>query len=119
MGLRQGCFCKVWKVENKGNWSRCQISVSAKNKKTGQYETNFSANVNFVGKAHSNAPQEGQRIKITDFEVTNVYVKADGTKSYEAHYTVFDYEVVGENNATQQQQSLNIEELENSDRLPF
>lgn len=112
MGLRTNCYAKVWKIENKGNWSRCQISVSAKNKKTGQYEPNFSANVNFVGKAHSNAPQEGQRIKITDFEVTNVYVKADGTKSYEPHYTVFDFEPL--DGGTTQQQTLNLDDLEST-----
>lgn len=114
MGLRTNCFAKVWKVENKGNWSRCQISVSAKNKKTGQYETNFSANVNFVGKAHSNAPQEGQRIKITDFEVTNVYVKADGTKSYEPHYTVFDFELLDGGTSITQQQTPNLDDLEST-----
>lgn len=95
MGFSVGSYAKIWKVEDKdGKYALCQISISSKNKNTKQYETTFSSNVAFFGDAYRFKPKAGQRIKITNCDVTNrVYVKPDGTKTYPFAFSVFSYEL--------------------------
>lgn len=120
MGFRSGAIAKIWTVENKQKCAICSISVSQKNKQTGQYEKTFSSNqVVFCGNAFAQRPLAGQRIKIGDCDVTNaLYIKPDGTKTYPVKYIVWSYEVVGENGENQQQTAINLEELEGID-CPF
>lgn len=87
-------YFKVWNVTNKGNYSEVECSTSAKNKMTGNYETDFSSKfVRFIGNAHKKAPQVGERIKVTSCAVQNVYEK-DGQRQYLKNptYLVFDFE---------------------------
>lgn len=41
MGFRNNAYAKVWKSEDKGNYSVVELSTSKKNKQTDQYETDF------------------------------------------------------------------------------
>ena len=81
MGFRQGAYAKIWRVEDKGNYSVAQVSISKKNKDTDQYETEFQHNfVRLVGTAHDlgkniEEVQGGTSIKITSCDVTNRYDK--------------------------------------------
>lgn len=87
----------MWGVVNKGNYSEVDCSTSAKNKQTGNYETDFSSKfVRFIGNAHKKNPTVGERIKVTSCGVQNVYEK-DGQRQYLKNptYIVFDFEREG------------------------
>ena len=89
-----GVYFKIWGVVNKSNYSEVDCSTSAKNKQTGDYETDFSSKfVRFIGNAHKKRPAVGERIKVTSCGVQNVYVK-DGQRQYLKNptYVVFDFE---------------------------
>lgn len=93
-----GAFIKVWDVVNKGNYTEVNCSSSKKNNQTGNYETDFSNKfVRFVGNAHKKNPQQGEKIKITNCGVQNVYEK-NGQREYLKNptYIVFDFERDGE-----------------------
>ena len=78
MGFRKDAYCTVWEVkQGSGNFSDARISTSKKNKQTGEYETDFSGFVRFIGSAHqkSSSLKEKDRIKLGDCEVTNRYDK--------------------------------------------
>ena len=87
-------YVKIKSVEDKGNYSVCKISSSRKNKTNNQFETDFVANVRFVGDAHKQRPMADQRIKITSCGVTNCYTK-DGKLEFNKAptYCVFGYEL--------------------------
>ena len=96
-----GSYFKIWNVTNKGNYTEVECSTSAKNKMSGNYETDFSSKfVRFIGNAHKKAPQAGEKIKITNCGVQNVYEK-DGQRQYLKNptYIVFDFERDNEGNA--------------------
>ena len=96
-----GVYFKVWGVVDKGKFSEVDCSTSAKNKTTGNYETDFSSKfVRFIGNAHNKRPQVGERIKVTSCAVQNVYEK-DGQRQYLKNptYIVFDFERDNEGNA--------------------
>lgn len=94
MGLRiADTFAKMWSIENKGKYSIVDLSVSRKNKETGEYETDFRHKfVRFVGNAH--AALEGmsgtERIKILSGDVSNHY-DAEKKVTY-TNYVVFAIE---------------------------
>lgn len=93
MGFRNDAYAKVWKVEDKGKYSVCQVSISKKNKKTNEYETEFQSSfVRFVGEAHERilALGENSRIKILSCDVTNKYDK-DKKVSY-TNFVVYSCE---------------------------
>jgi hypothetical protein len=92
-----GVYFKIWGVVNKGNYSEVDCSTSAKNRQTGNYETDFSSKfVRFIGNAHKKNPTVGERIKVTSCGVQNVYEK-DGQRQYLKNptYIVFDFEREG------------------------
>lgn len=96
MGFRQGAYAKIWRVEDKGNYSVAQVSISKKNKDTDQYETEFQHNfVRLVGTAHDlgkniEEVQGGTSIKITSCDVTNRYDK-DKQKEF-TNFVIFGFE---------------------------
>lgn len=96
MGFRVDAYAKVWRVEDKGNYSTAQVSISRKNKETNAYETEFQNNfVRLVGNAHEMAKsiQEvagGTTIKITSCDVTNKYDK-EKNKEY-TNFVIFGFE---------------------------
>ena len=94
MGFRSGNYAKVWKFENKGNYSVVELSTSKKNKMTEQYETDFSSKfVRFIGQAHSDIGLlfDGAKIKLGDVETTNSYNKE--TKQGYTNFLVFSFEL--------------------------
>ena len=69
-------YAKIKSItETKEKYTIAKISISQKNKMTNKYETDFVANVRFVGNAHLQRPMEGQRIKILNCGVSNCYTK--------------------------------------------
>ena len=50
MGFRKDTFATVWSVEpTSDTMTKARISISRKNRQTGEYETDFSGFVSFVG----------------------------------------------------------------------
>jgi hypothetical protein len=95
MAFGNGQFMKIWEVADKGSYAEVSMSSSKKNKQTGEYETDFSSKyVRFVGNAKLQKPMKGQRIKITECSVQNVYYK-NGERQFLKNpaYVVFSYEL--------------------------
>ncbi len=95
MGFRQGSYASVWSTElsKTGNTTRVRLSVSRKNKMTGEYEQDFSGFCTFIGQAHQKAStlKERDRIKILECDVSTTY---DKEKKVEyVNYKVFDFEM--------------------------
>lgn len=97
MGFHIGSYATVWSVEDKGKFSNVNLSTSRKNKQSGNYETDFSDYVSFVGDAHKDASRlkARDRIKITGCDTTNRYDKERGQKFY--NHTVFSFEFMSGN----------------------
>ena len=97
MGFRAGAFARIWSVEDNGNYSVANLSVSRKNKDTDKYEIEFQDGfVRLVGTAHDLAkdlvvPENGTSIKITSCDVTNKY-DANKKKLY-INYAIFGFEI--------------------------
>lgn len=101
MGLRTGgCYAKIWKIDRKEKYTKVQASISKKDKTTGNYMTNWSGFINFVGQAHTEIAKfkEGDRIKIEEFEVTTTHDKEKNV-TY-TNYSAFKISDAN-NNATQ------------------
>ena len=94
MGFRTGNFCTVWSVESISDVNtKARISVSRKNKQTGEYETDFSGFVNFIGTAAASKAaklHERDRIKLGDVDVTTRYDKEKNV-TY-TNYKIFSFE---------------------------
>ncbi len=77
MGFRTGAYAKVWEVTPMSDTStKVRLSISRKNKQTGEYEQDFSGFVLCIGTAAArNAAKlkEGARIKLGDCDVTTKY----------------------------------------------
>ena len=86
MGLKTNCYAKVWSCRANGKLYSGQISVSYKNKETGEYKNVFNGFVNFGGKAAEKLSQLGlpervdkenpvyRSIQITESpDITNYY----------------------------------------------
>lgn len=59
MGLKDKSYAKVWSVKPNGKCYSGQISVSKKDKESGEYTTLFSGFVNFAGEAAKKAADLG------------------------------------------------------------
>lgn len=94
MGFRTGAYAKVWKVEPASETrTKLQISISRKDKRTGEYVTDFSGFVNVIGTTGANKAATlsvGDRIKLGDCDVTTNYVK-DKNITY-TNYALFSFE---------------------------
>lgn len=95
MGFRQNTYATVWSVEPVSDtYTKCRISISRKNKNTGEYETDFSGFVGFAGTAAARkaaALKPRDRIKLGDVDVTNRYDK-EKEKEY-ISFKVFSFEI--------------------------
>ena len=114
-----GNYLTIWEVEDKGNYAVVSVSSSKKNKQSGKYYTDFSSKyVRFVGDAYNCRPQKGQRIKIVDCGVSNVYMD-NGEKVYmkNPNYCVFKYELQDDNGASSSE-PMRLEPI-TDEMLPF
>ena len=79
MGFRTNAYATIWSVEPVSDTrTKARISISRKNKQTGEYETDFSGFVDFIGTAaakKSACLREKDRIRLGEIDVTNNYVK--------------------------------------------
>lgn len=131
MGFAVNRYAKIWKVERFEKYSKVNLSTSAKKKDSDEYDTDFSAFVMLLGKAHAHAEtlEDGDRIKITSCEVKTKYDKTKNEKY--TNYYLYDYEDAGTTNgesnnkpdydagkASSKNSDALIEE-EDSDDLPF
>lgn len=94
MGFRTNTHARIWSVEpGRGKFTKVNLSVSRKNKETGQYETDFSDYCMFIGEAHAKAAllKRGDRIKLGDVDVSNRYDKA--TEKKYVDYKVFSFDL--------------------------
>lgn len=99
MGFRNGAYATVWgEVKSVSDFcTQARISISKKNKQTGEYEQDFGGFVRFVGTATSKKAlslKERSRIKLGEVDVSNRYDK-DKNTTY-TNFTVFSFEVPGE-----------------------
>lgn len=102
MGFRTGAYAKVWEVTPMSDTStKIRVSVSRKNKQTGEYEQDFSGFVLCIGTAAArNAAKlkEGARIKIGDCDVTTKY-DAQKKITY-TNFKMFSFEDADGNNSS-------------------
>ena len=93
MGFRQNGYMTVWSTEpsTSSNTTKVRLSSSRKNKKTGEYEQDFSGFCTFIGKAHDMAAElkAKDRIMIVECDVSTSYNKEK--KVEYVNYKVFDF----------------------------
>lgn len=125
MGFRTGSFATVWSVERVSDtFTKGRISVSRKDKNTGEYVQDFGGYVSFLGTACAQKAlslREKDRIKLGDVDVSNRYDKEKQT-TY-TNFNIFSFEKADEagtagNTAAQHQPAPDDGELDD-DRLPF
>ena len=94
MGFRKDSYATIWTSEPVSDtMTKCRISISRKNKQTGEYETDFSGFVSFVGSLAAKKAaglKEKDRIRLGDVDVTNRYDKEKGV-TY-TNFKVFSFE---------------------------
>ena len=95
MAFKNGAYATVWGVEHfSDTMTKVNLSTSRKDKQTGQYETDFSGFVAFVGATNATKAtvlKERDRIKLGDVEVSTKYDK-ERNKTY-TNFTVFSFEM--------------------------
>lgn len=101
MGMRNGNYCTIWKVEDKGKYSVAQVSTSSKNKDGDRVVDFRDGFVRLVGQAHEfvkkhGVGEKGLFCKVMDFEVTMTNGKDDPKKVF-TNYAVFKLEEYGGN----------------------
>lgn len=98
MGFRTGAFAKVWEVTPQSDTNTTlKVSISRKDKTSGEYDTEFHGFVSCLGTAAAKRAaclKEGDRIKLGTVDVTNKYDK-DKNKTY-VNYKVFSFETEAE-----------------------
>lgn len=129
MGFRTGAYAKVWEVTPMSDTStKVRMSVSRKNKQSGEYEQDFSGFVLAIGTAAAHkaaALKEGDRIKLGDVDVSTKYDREK--KVTYTNFKMFSFEVENGGNSsggsgsganTDPQPSVDEGELDDN-RLPF
>ena len=124
MGFRTGAYAKVWEVTPMSDTSaKVRLSISRKNKQTGEDEQDFSGFVLCVGTAAAGNAlklKEGSRIKLGDCDVSTKY---DSEKKITyTNFKLFSFEYADSEGAqtdnTAPQPIVDEGELDDS-RLPF
>lgn len=92
MGFRTGSYATCWSIEpGRGNFTKVRMSITRKNRDTGEYEQEFSGFVMMIGQAHAKAQRlhERDRIRLGDVDVTNTYDK-EHNREY-VNFKCFDF----------------------------
>lgn len=117
-------FAKVWKIfpkeKKEQRYTTVQLSTSRKDKKTGNYTTDFSDYVRMVGSAEEKAAElEAQdRIKLTKVGVSNSYNKEQGKTYYQ--FVCFDFDFDNQQKKAVVENNLDeFMELPEGEKLPF
>lgn len=124
MGFRTGSFAKIWAIEPKSDTNTIvRMSISRKNKQSGEYEQDFSGFVSFIGSATAKKAaclKEGDRIKLGDVDVTTYY-DTEKKITY-TNYKCFTFDVETDkpvaDSASEPQPTVDDGEVDDS-RLPF
>lgn len=123
MGFRTGAYAKVWEVTPMSDTStKVRMSISRKNKQSGEYEQDFSGFVLAIGTAAAKKAaglKEGNRIKLGDVDVTTKYDKEK--KVTYTNFKMFSFELDGEeprDGSTEPQPTVDEGEIDDN-RLPF
>lgn len=125
MGFRTGAFTKLWSIEPvRDTITKARVSISKKNKNTGEYESEFDGFIAFVGTAAASKAaklKEGDRIKLGDVDVTRKYDK-EKQKEY-INFNVFSFEIADSKTSSspptvERTESVDSGEVETDD-LPF
>lgn len=94
MGFRTGAYAKVWEVKPVSDFgTKLRISISRKNRQTGEYEQDFSGYVLCSGSSAADKAAklpEGARIRIGDCDVTTKYDK-EKRVTY-TNYRIYSFE---------------------------
>ena len=96
MGFRTGSFAKIWDIEDKGRSTRVRMSVSRKNRETGEYEQDFSGYCSLIGTAHAKASRlkKGDRIRLGEVDVSTNFNK-EQNREY-VNYKCFSFDFADE-----------------------
>ena len=124
MGFRTGAYAKIWEVTPMSDTStKVRMSISRKNKRTNEYEQDFSGFVMAIGTAAAAKAaklKNGDRIKLGDVDVSTKYDK--GKNITYTNYKMFSFETEDENDSALSTDSKAVDsgEVDDSDgRLPF
>lgn len=93
MGFRSGAYAKIWELEQTENAVNARISISRKDKNSGQYTQAWGGYARFYGDAAQAVQNAGKggRIKLGEVDVTNRY---DAEKKITStYYSVYTAEV--------------------------
>ena len=105
MGFRNDAYAKLWKLDMSRKYPEGQISISRKDKTTGEYVTDFQGFVTFNGKAAEDiqkVPKEG-RFQIKQCDVSRVFNK-EKQREY-TNFRVFEIDANVDNGGQRQQTS--------------
>lgn len=95
MGFRKDSYATVWEVTPKTNGiTQLRISISRKDRETGEYETDFSGFVSVIGTGEAQKAaklKERDRIKLGDVDVSTFYSKEKQVTYY--NFKVFNFEL--------------------------
>ena len=123
MGFRKDSYATVWEVSRiSDTMTKGRISISRKDKNTGEYVQDFGGFVAFCGTACARkalALKEKDRIKLGDVDVSNRYDKEKNT-TY-TNFNIFDFEMVDGSGGAQQSRAQErvVDDGEVDDGLPF
>lgn len=96
MGFRKGAYCTVWSVDPVSDTvTKARVSISRKDKQTGEYVEDFSGFVTFFGTATARKAttlKERDRIQLDEVDVGTKYDKAKNVTYY--NFKVFSFDVV-------------------------
>lgn len=121
MGFRKDSYATVWEVNPISDLvTKARISISRKNKQSGEYEQDFGGFVKFIGTAAAKKAaqlKEKDRIKLGDVDVSNFY---DREKKVEyTDFKVFSFDMADDTPSQRQSGIDAIEEGADDDGLPF
>lgn len=120
MGFRKESYATVWSAEPVSDTlTKGRISISRKDKQSGEYVQDFSGFVSFVGTACAKKAaglKEKDRIRLGDVDVTTRYDKARNI-TY-TNFSIFSFEKDGEQTQTKQSPPA-VDDGEMDNELPF